>query len=207
MKRTIFVGIGLASLLALPYLAQQPADREPLTMREAHAQKTVNVDSRSRILGGREVGEVLVNDEVVFRIRSAAGGLTAPQRAEAVAERLAQMVNSGKLSPNDVRLSTMNGERVLVANGDLLITADRFHADVNRTTPTRLAQNWQSNVVTALGGTVARAPGQPGRFGAASLEDVRPDLRSKLVPILSVGTGVRIGMAQVTGPERDVDDV
>lgn len=211
MKRSLVIGIGVASLLALPYAAYRtPADSDPLPMspmREARAAETVKVESRSRLIQGREVGEVLMNGEPVFRIRSGAGGLTAPRRAEIVAERLAGMVNSGQLSADDVRMGTMNGQRVLTANGELLITADQYHANVNGTTPARLASMWQNNIVTALGGTVARNPNQKGRYGAATLEDVRPDLRTKLVPVLSVGTGLRLGMAQVTGPERDVDEV
>jgi hypothetical protein len=209
MKRTAIAGIGLASLLALPYAAYKSApDAAPLHLREARAAQAVKVDSRSRLIRGLEVGEVLMDDKVVFRIRTGAGGMSAPERAEAVAGRLADMVNGGRLSANDVRLGYMNGQRVLTANGDLLITADQYHAQANGTTPTQLASAWQGNIVTALGGTVARNPGgNPGRYGAASVEDVRPDLRNKLVPILSAGTGLRIGMAQVTGPERDVNEV
>lgn len=211
MKRTLFVGIGLASLAALPFAVQQTQDRNPLHVREAQAAraKGVNVDSRSRTINGQEVGEVLIDNKAVFRIRTPAGGLSAPERATVVAERLGEMVNSGALSANDVRMGMMNGQRVLMANGDLLITADADHAVANRTTPTRLASMWQSNVVAALsGGTVARNPNRnPGRYGAASIEDVRPDLKTKIVPILSAGNGIRIGAAQVTGPQRDIEDV
>ncbi len=45
------------------------------------------------------------------------------------------------------------------------------------------------------------------RVGRAAWDDLEPNLRSKFVPVLSGGNGVRIGMAQVTGPEADVNDV
>jgi hypothetical protein len=212
MKRTILTGIGLASLLALPCWVLRNSN-PTLPMREASAALRVGVDSRSRVIGGRDVGEVLINGKPVFRIRTGAGGMTAPQRADAVAARLSEMVDSGRLSADDIRLDYMNGQRVLTANGDLLITADEYHAEANHTTPTRLASMWRGNIVTALGGTLASNPGgRPGGFGGASgtvgaLEDVGPALRTKYVPILSAGTGVRLGMAQVTGPERNVDTV
>jgi len=207
----------------------------PAGMRWAHAARTVSVASRAQDVGGQQVGEVLVNNDVVFRIRTGAGGFSAPQRAKIVADRLADMVNSGNLSANDVRETVMNGEHVLTANDELLITADAFHAEANGTTPAALASMWQRNLRQALmGETVASAgegaaesrgthlaqpadtvtsSGSSGedhpadRSGAASIEDVGPTLRTKIVPILSAGTGIRLGAAQVTGPERDTDDV
>jgi hypothetical protein len=212
-------GIGLASLLSIPF-ASNWAGRgvDALRMRQADAaQRRVSVESRARTIDGQQVGEVLVDQKVIFRIRTGAGGYTAPQRAQVVAERLSDMVNSGNLSANDVRESFMNGERVLTANGELLITADQYHARVNGTTPTALAGMWEHNLQNALmgmpvgGSNIANNLGSPvgnsGRYGSASLSDVGPTLRTKMVPILSAGTGIRLGLAQVTGPKRNVDDV
>jgi hypothetical protein len=168
------------------------------------------VTSRSREIDGREVGEVLVDKDVIFRIRTGAGGYTAPQRAQLVAERLAEMVDRGNLSADDIRQGTLNGQRVLMANGELLITADPYHAEANGTTPMKLATTWERNLQSALLGTPVTGSGSRvgGRLGAASpARDVAPRLSNKIVPILSAGTGIRLGAAQVVGPKRDVDAV
>jgi hypothetical protein len=182
-------------------------------MQPARAAERVYVTSRSRDINGRQTGEVLVNNKVVFRIRSAAGGYSAPERAEVVANRLADMVNSGNLSADDIRVGRMNGEEALLANGDLLITADRYHAEINRTSPLQLASMWRSNLAGSLLGAASSLASNPGRSsgrlgGAAPAPaNVGPALSTKIVPILSAGTGIRLGAAQVTGPKRDVEDV
>ena len=46
----------------------------------------------------------------------------------------------------------------------------------------------------------------PGRGRDQNLDrDYYPDLKKKLVPIITVGSSVNIGVAQVQGEERDVD--
>ncbi len=139
------------------------------------------VVARERFIDGRSEGEVLLGDSVVTRIRSAAGGLTAAQRATTAAQRLDQALRDGKSSPDDVRVAQMNGEYVVMAGDQLIVTADTFHANVNRTTPRQLATAWRDNLARAL---------------------ARPI--SKICPIISVGSGVRVGLANVTGPAAQV---
>lgn len=40
---------------------------------------------------------------------------------------------------------------------------------------------------------------------AAQVDDLYPELKKKLVPILTFGSSLNIGVAQVQGEERDVD--
>ncbi len=157
--------------------------------------------ARTRTWGDREEGEVLVNGAVVTRIRSAAGGFTATQRAAQVAARLNQAFAAGE-GWQDIRVAEVNHEQAVVTRqGRLVITADRFHAQVNGTTPVMLARAWEGNLVQALGGQVD-AP-------AAAAPEVNWERQAdKVVPIFSIGTpGVSIGAARVVGPAAEVGKV
>jgi len=162
----------------------------------------VEAAARTRTWGDREEGEVLVNDAVVMRIRSAAGGYSATQRAELVAARLNGAFAAGE-SWQDLRIGQVNDEQAVVTKqGRLIVTADRFHAQVNGTTPTMLARAWETNLVQAMGGEVA-----------AQAAPVSPEVdwerqADKIVPIFSIGTpGVSIGAARVVGPAAQVGKV
>ena len=159
--------------------------------------------ARTRTWGDREEGEVLVNGKVVMRIRSAAGGYSATQRAEAVAARLNSAFASGA-TWQDFKVGEVNRETaVLGKDGQLIVTADRFHAQANGTTPTLLARAWDANLVQALGGEVAAVT------EAASPDQVSWERQAdKIVPIFSIGTpGVSIGAARVVGPSVQVGKV
>ena len=188
---------------------------------------------RTRIMDQREEGEVIVNGRVAIRIRSAAGGYTAAERAQRVSERLNAAMTRG-LEPDDITTGMVNGEAAVLADGELLVTADRFHAQINGTTPMRLAGVWAHNIRRALesdgptgmteptplsaepGGSSEPAssePGEPaGTVTATPLQQqYYPDWSTgakKYVPILSVGKpGVRVGAAQVQGPAAQVKKV
>ena len=161
----------------------------------------VEAAARTRTWGDREEGEVLVNDAVVMRIRSAAGGYSATQRAELVAARLNGAFVAGE-GWQDFHVGTVNNEEAVVTEqGRLIVTADRFHAQVNGTTPTMLARAWETNLVQAMGGEVAaQAPVSPEVDWERQAD--------KIVPIFSIGTpGVSIGAARVVGPGAQVGKV
>jgi hypothetical protein len=161
--------------------------------------------ARTRSSGDSAEGEVVVNGVVVMRIRTAAGGYSAARRAEQVAARLNKAFGQG-LTWNDFRVGEQNGEMAVVTTrGDLIATADRFHAQANGTTPTLLARAWDTNLVQALGGQAAPPP--PAQTAASPAVDwERQD--DKIVPIFSIGTpGVSIGAARVSGPKAEVGRV
>jgi hypothetical protein len=181
--------------------------------------------ARTRSEGDREEGEVLVGDTVVMRIRTAAGGLSAGARAQQVADRLNKSFADG-LTWRDFRVSNVNHETALVdSRGRLIVTADRFHAQANGTTPFLLARGWDANLVQAMGGDPsAVAPPQPPPSGAgapASAAAPQPvaatpgepavsweNQDTKDVPIFSIGTpGISLGLARVTGPTVQVGRV
>lgn len=163
----------------------------------ANALAQANVSARQATSGGRSVGEVVVNNNVVIRIRTSAGGLTAYQRAQKIASRLNSLMGPN-IGPNDITTGIVNGQDVVLAGSEVLVTADSTQARLNGTSTTMLAEQWANNLRVAFGGQPI-AYTTTGAAGAPSAQ--------KIVPILSVGTGVRIGGAQVTGPSNYVDQV
>lgn len=163
-------------------------------MRAALAQaQQVNVAARERVVAGLPQGEVVVGSQVVLRIRAAAGGLTATQRAQQVAQRLqAYLQSREQVAASDFRAAQVNGEWAVLAGDTILITADTYQAALNRTTPQRLAGVWRDNIAEAVTAQVAGFRGEAERTS------------SKIVPIVSLGSGIRVGAAQITGPAANV---
>jgi hypothetical protein len=168
---------------------------------------------------GSRIGEVVVRDDVALRIRFPAGGYSAPERAERVAKRLNELSHDGHLKPEDLRAGTVGGQAAVLAGQELIITADAEHARANGTTPAHLAAMWRDNLAVAMGGTpLAKnlkgktAPADT-RMAArdsdrvAGTRAIEEEVRTKIVPILTFGSGGRIGVAQVAGPVSRIDDV
>ncbi len=164
--------------------------------------------ARARTADGRQEGEVLVDGKVSLRIRSSAGGYSAPARAEQVAARLNEAVEHGA-TWKSLKIGRTGGEVAVLAGNDLVVTADDFHARANGTTRYGLAQIWYANLVRSLQ-TIPGAPPvqQASMTSAASPAVDWSEGGKKLVPILSVGTpGLRVGAAQVVGPKTQVEQV
>jgi ABC-type branched-subunit amino acid transport system ATPase component len=126
-------------------------------------------------------------------IRAAAGGLTATQRAQQVAQRLqGYLQTEQQVAASDFRVAQVNGEWAVLAADTILITADTYQAALNRTTPQRLANIWRDNIAGAVTAQVAGFRGEAERTS------------SKIVPIVSLGSGIRVGAAQITGPAANV---
>lgn len=190
MKKRFVILITLLAVCGAVYLAS--------TLPSADASPAVT--AREVLLGGKSVGEVLVDNQVVFRIRTSAGGYTPYQRSLIVAERLERLMGDS-FQPEDVSIGVVNGQRVVTADGDVIITADANHARLNRTAPMTLAGTWAGRLrYAAAGKPVSDAP------------IVRPEVSltptaQKVVPIISVGQGVRVGGALVTGSRARLDEV
>ena len=163
------------------------------------------VDSRAVMLQGVDVGEVVMGEMVPLRIRTAAGGYSSAQRAAIVANRLQQMVTAG-LQPGQVHAGMMAGSTVVMAGDQLIVTADREHARLNDTAPEDLAIAWAENIANALGGE----PGEPQLVAySPEASEWRPaePYQHKDVPVISMGRGIRVGMARVAGPRSKVGQV
>jgi hypothetical protein len=95
-------------------------------------------------------GDVIIGDEVVLRIRFPAGGYTVEQRADAVTQRINNVLGSRPFSPEDVRVAQQNGEWVVMIGNELIITADGDTAKYNHSTPEELANTWAANLRRAI---------------------------------------------------------
>ena len=149
------------------------------------------VTAREAVVAGSTVGEVVANNEVLFRIRTSAGGYTPLERAQLMADRLNHSLNTGSLTADDITTGRVNGQDVVLAKGQVIATADSAHATLNRTTPIQLANYWATRVENIM----VRAP-----------VAVAP-VAEKVVPIISVGSGTRVGGALVTGASDRLKDV
>jgi hypothetical protein len=91
-------------------------------------------------------GEVIIGQEVVLRIRFPAGGLSIQERADAVTQRLNELLGSRPFSPSDVTVGVRNKEYVVLVGDTVIITADWNTARFNKTTPKALAEIWAANL-------------------------------------------------------------
>jgi len=171
----------------------------------AYADDEDTATAPANVVGG-EGGEVMVNGNVALRIRTSAGGLSAAERAVVVRDRLQDLLNSG-IEPSDVHAGMIRGQAAVMAGDEIIVTVDSTHARLNSTTPAKLANEWAANVAHAMGG-------EPGAStvvsdAAQTVAEWQPSepYSDKEVPIISIGRGIRIGIARVSGPSSQVRTV
>ena len=165
----------------------------PVALGRAGQEARARIVARSRIIAGEPAGIVIVNGEEVIVLRSALGGSSPVERAQIVARRLQELDRQGRLTPAAVDSGTIDGTAVLLVDGVPVVTADSRVARDLGITPLQLAARWENNLRIALrGGDVPEPNGSP--------------IATKIVPILSVGTGLRVGVAQVTGERERLDN-
>lgn len=99
--------------------------------------------------GGQSVGELHVNEQVVLRLRSSAGGMGVAQRCETVSVRVAEMLRQGTL--HDPRPDVTAGQVVVASGSDVLVTVVPEAARSNGTSPAILGWIWANNLRRALG--------------------------------------------------------
>ncbi len=164
----------------------------------------VSVSDRAAEINGQPVGEVLINGTVVIRLRTETGGCTAHERAMIVADRIQRWL-SGPYSPYDLAVREgARGDAELRAAGQLLVTANADEAAALGSSAMGLAQAWRDNIMMALG-VGGEAPG----LAAAAGGEWTPSepYGDKIVPIISILEGTRIGGARVNGPLSKLDQV
>jgi len=174
------------------------------------------VSDRAAVIDGRPVGEVLVNGAAVIRMRTEAGGFTAHERALIIADRIQRWL-SGAYSSYDlaVREGAYDSAELRAA-GQLIVTVNPEEADLLGSSAMGLAQAWHDNIMMALG-VGGEAPGPPVAGGetppagteAAEGGEWTPTepYDDKIVPIISLLEGVKIGAARVNGPASKLETV
>lgn len=182
----------------------------------AYAQGAPSVGHRTAVLNGQTVGEVLVNGQIVIRMRTTAGGMSPADRARIIADRIRAWV-SGPYSPYDLAVRRgAYGAAELRAHGTLIVTVNPQEAQPLGSSSMGLAQAWRDNIMMALGVAAADLPGTgvtgggtgaTGGSTAGGAWTPSEPYDDKVVPIISVLEGVRIGAARVNGPRSKIDQV
>jgi len=111
----------------------------------------------SVVLAVGQPGEVIIGQEVVLRVRFAAGGYSVEQRADIVTQRINRLLGSRVFDPSDVTVAVRNKEYVVLMGDTLIITVDKETAAFNKTTPEKLANIWADN----LRRVIPKAKAQP----------------------------------------------
>lgn len=93
------------------------------------------------------VGEVVVGGELILRIRFSAGGMTPQQRADAITVRLRTILQDPDIQPSDIVVKPIaGGEAAIYVKENLLVTVDKKHAALNKTTPLKLGEMWAKHL-------------------------------------------------------------
>lgn len=201
----ILLVLAIITLGAVGMLIHDACTGDSRLLAPANAVDAPRATAREIQSGDSSVGEVLIGSSVVFRIRTFAGGLSPYERADKVAGRLDKMIANG-VQAKDVKTGVVNGMDVVMVGDEMVVTADKAHADANGTTPVKLARQWAGNLQKALGGEVTSEPVEDPKPGQEAKPESVPTA-TKIVPIISVGSGLRIGGAQVTGPKEYIAQV
>ncbi len=173
------------------------------------------VSDRAAEIDGRPVGEVLIDGNVVIRMRTESGGFTAYERAIIIADRVQRWL-AGPWSVDDLMVREgAFGDAELRAAGQLIVTANAEEAAALNSTAMGLAQAWRDNIMMALGAGPETLPAGSGAIGATPGEGAAQSgtwtpsepYSDKIVPIISVLEGVKIGAARINGPESKVAQV
>lgn len=99
---------------------------------------------------GYSVGCVYIGTEKVIAYKSAAGGFTPYERAQSVADKIKQHINTGGDFQN-LKPVKRNGMFIGDLNGDTLFTVDTQTAKKYKMNPESLTINWVNNVRDAFG--------------------------------------------------------
>lgn len=200
----------------------------------ARAQEAFAVAREIRV-GPHSVGAVYVNGRLVIRLRDSRQGGRGTAQAEAVARRLNDLNADRVLTAEALQVKEVGNSAIIVAGDDLIVAVDPEQARLASSTPLGLARVWRDHLRAALGEGASglQAPGEkaPPREGdhtavvstgrgetalrqergsqvrLALLGQPEEETRTKIVPILTVGSSLRVGVAQVTGPVSRVDEV
>ena len=191
----LIVAISSALILTNLYSGETPRAWAAITQ----------VTAREVTDGDKSLGEVVVNGQVVFRIRSAWEGVSPFDRASRVAERLDGLIADGVTS-EQVEAGVSSGQQAVLAKGEVLLIVDEEQARLSGMTPAAQSESWANRLKNVLDGKSADAPVKKTlKVKEADYYD-QPQA-SKIVPIIGLGSGVRVGGAQVSGPADRVAEV
>lgn len=120
--------------------------------KEAKVENAPTVDWKIQSFENEtHLGEILVNEQVVMRIRGEKGGYSIPERTKIIFQRV-QDILQGELDPAQIQPEMISGDLWVVKSEDALIgTVDEESAEQNSTSLAELSFIWANNFRSALG--------------------------------------------------------
>ena len=189
----------LAALGVLPVIQRWGV--RPGQMQVAFAAE-IKAEARSVTVDSETFGEVVVNGQPAIRIRTSVEGLTPLDRASVVAGRINNL--GANFDPCRFASSVVGGQPAVVADSQLLVTVNDQEASANNKKASDLAGEWATSLKKAAG---CPTPDESPASESAKQEPAAEDQVEKGAPIISLGSGLRVGMALVAGPSSEVNKV
>ncbi len=176
-----------------------------------------------------EQGIVILGYNQPLHIQTSAGGLSGYERAVSVAAGLNDGLPAG-LRGDQIQAVEQAGTWLVMAGTASLVVANQEEADIWGLSSAELADIWAANLAIAVDQawetpveeqqaeeevteeqpteeeTVEEEPGEE-ETGAEQEWQPEEPYKDKIVPIVSVGLGKRIGIARVNGPQSKVNQV
>lgn len=103
-------------------------------------------------------GEIILGDIVIFRFRTPSGKLSPVQRADAVQDRLSQILAITDLTTKDVSVKDTKYGPTIYVRGTKLVTIDKDTAASANVTPLELAKTWAHRLAGVLTQVNVRLP-------------------------------------------------
>jgi len=151
-------------------------------------------------VSGLQGGRVTVAGQEVAVLVASGGGQDGHSRAVVVAERLNRQIRAG-LQADDVTVQPGGGGYVIEARGSTLVTVTAVDARALGESARTLARRWAGNLREALGGP----RGDDGSDDTGGAWQPTERYTDRIVPILSLIKGTRLGVARINGPASRVD--
>ncbi|MCE5198976.1 MAG: hypothetical protein ABFD54_18245 [Armatimonadota bacterium] len=105
-------------------------------------------------------GNVMMGNYLFLRIRCASSGFTAQQRADAIQQRVNDLLFPGGVGLDTVVVQTTGNTTAVYAGGKVLVTVADCDAQINSTTKQALADTWAQRFRTIYPLVLPRAPGE-----------------------------------------------
>mgnify|MGYP001409754965 CR=1 FL=1 len=159
---------------------------------------TVTIGTRE-MAGRPGIYELLINQQVVLRYRSAVNGYSAAERARIIMERIKDF--GSDLLTQPLRTGMLNGSAVILLGDKLLITVTQADYEANFTTGPGLAEVWRNNLANALHKNFsALIPEQPGTVPGMEPEEEQPENNNNNVTVNA--SQAELQMLELVNAER-----
>lgn len=133
-----------------PQSACPAMPRMTYTCPQGQACPSAPVAARENMIENVPVGEVVIGEMVVMRLRAAMGGYSPVARATIAAQRICAQLDQGRCW-SDIRVSCPGAPQAAVYMGDaLIVMIQPQDAMLNNTTPDGLASTWAQRTQIAL---------------------------------------------------------